>query len=246
MGKFCVMHFVKVIKPLVGKHPFVSEDTYDFRNGSRLVAPLRKFNMYKSWMSPNLNEVNWCAFVMRLCSTSRSLSRRGSKQDLIENRFYFALLEQNTSSTLQCRCKCSCNSINCFFICKNWLDEQFSLIQSSRFLSNFLIFSRQLWRWMSSHYAAYFILYCCFIIKEHVFVFALLWEAVFSSARLKLAMRWCGSKLQKKIGSSTNFEETEVETIFPIHIVVFVSLDDSSWTQLESELNFVKILKSLC
>ena len=128
------------------------------------------------------------------------------------------------------------------------MDEQFSLTQSSWFLPIFLSCSCQLWRRMSSHYAAEFNLHCCFNIKEHVFVFALLSEAIFSTAQLKVALRYYGSKLQRKIGSYTKFEELETEggTNFPIHIVVFVSLEDSSWTQLASELNFVKILKSLC
>ena len=36
--------------------------------------------------------------------------------------------------------------------------------------------------------------------------------------------------------------DTEIGTCLPIHVVVFVSLKDSSWTQIDSKSNFAKFL----
>ncbi len=51
-----------------------------------------------------------------------------------------------------------------------------------------------------------------------------------------------------KIGSSTRFEEiyTDIGTCFPIQVVVFVSLKDSSWTQIDLKLNLAKFSDSFC
>ena len=49
---------------------------------------------------------------------------------------------------------------------------------------------------------------------------------------------------REKNGSSTRFEEMETEmgTCFPIHVVVFVSLEDFSWTNIDSKSNIAKFL----
>ena len=51
-----------------------------------------------------------------------------------------------------------------------------------------------------------------------------------------------------KISSFSRFEEMDTEngTCFPIHFVVFVSLQVSSWRQIDSKSSFAKILKSFC
>ena len=54
--------------------------------------------------------------------------------------------------------------------------------------------------------------------------------------------------MQRKISSSSRFEEmdTDIETCFPIEVVVFVSLNVSSWTQISSKSNFAKFLNTFC
>ena len=49
----------------------------------------------------------------------------------------------------------------------------------------------------------------------------------------------------KQIDSSTRFEEmdTDINTCFPVQIIVFVSLKVSSWTQLDLKSNSAKFLK---
>ena len=51
-----------------------------------------------------------------------------------------------------------------------------------------------------------------------------------------------------KIGSSTRLEEmdTEISSGLPIHVVVFVSLEDSFWAQIDSKSNIAEFLKSFC
>ena len=40
--------------------------------------------------------------------------------------------------------------------------------------------------------------------------------------------------------------DTEIGTGLPIPVVDFVSLKDSSWTEIDSESNIAKFLKSFC
>ena len=49
-------------------------------------------------------------------------------------------------------------------------------------------------------------------------------------------------------GSSRRFEEmdTEIGTCLPLHVVVFVSLKDHSWTEIDSKSNFARFLKGFC
>ena len=81
MGKFCILQFVRVIEPFVGKNAFVPEIFYAFNNESRLVAPVRKFIIPNNRISLILNEMIWFVFLMTEGSMSRSLTRMGSKFD---------------------------------------------------------------------------------------------------------------------------------------------------------------------
>ena len=100
-----------------------------------------------------------------------------------------------------------------------------------------LALSRRIWLWVSfSKMLSSLFFIVVSISWNNFFNFALLWEAKFSRAPLTDATRWWGSEFQMKFGSSRRFEE----------IVVFVSLKDSSWTQIDSKSNIVMFLKSFC
>ena len=133
-----------------------------------------------------------------------------------------------------------------FCVCKNWVEAQISLSQSSWLMSN-LAFSRQLWRWVSfSKILPSLIFIVVLISRNKFFFFALLWEAKLSRTPVKDATRWWGLELQMKIGSSTRFEEidTDIGTCFLIQVVVFVSLKSSSWTQIDSRSNIAFFFNS--
>ena len=139
--------------------------------------------------------------------------------------------------------------INWFFCaCKKWVEAQMSLSQSSWFMPN-LACSRRLWRWLSfSRMLPSLILKVFSKSRNKSFICALLCDARRSSASINDETRWCGSELQRKIGSFTRFEEmeTEVGIRFPIHFIVLVSLKPHSCTQIDSTSNIAKFLKSVC
>ena len=155
-----------MIKPFVGENFSVFQVLYALKIELKLVVPRRMFSLYKSWLSPNLSEMNWFDFLMTVASMSSSLTTTGSKQDMIILRLHFALLEANTGNASHNCYKCSCNSVNCFFrIRKNWVEAKCTLSQSSTLAS-----SRRLWSCLSFFQdAAQFNLYFCFNIRKQFF-----------------------------------------------------------------------------
>ena len=148
--------------------------------------------------------------------------------------YYVALLKPKVVKTMQYRSKCSCRSINGFFwICMNWVEVQVLLPQSSKSAS-----SLRLWRCVSfSKMLPSLIFIVVLMSKNKLFIFALLWRAIFSRAPIREVTRWWGLELQRKIGSLTKFEEMEAEMgiCFPIHFLVSVFLKLSSCTQFDSK-----------
>ena len=144
--------------------------------------------------------MNWFAFLMTVGSMSRSLTRMGSKNDLIKLKPYFALLKRNTGKTLQKRSRVSWRSFNWFFcMCNFWVEAQVSISQSFWLMSNFAFF-RLLWRWVSfSRMLPSLIFIVVLISKKKLFIFVLLWRANLSRAPIKEVTRWWRSELQKKL-----------------------------------------------
>ena len=159
----------------------------------------------------------WFAFLMIVGSMSHSLTRMSSKYDLIRLRSYFALLKPNTGETLQWRSRVSGRSTNSFFYnCKNWVEAQVSLSQSSWLMSN-LAFSRWIWRRVRfSKMLPSLVFIVVLISGNKFFIFVLFWESNFSRAPIKDAARWRRSESQRESGSFTRFEEidTDIGTCF--------------------------------
>ena len=65
--------------------------------------------------------------------------------------------------------------------------------------------------------------------------------------RMSLSVVW-GEELHRKIGVSMRLDdmETDIGTCFPIHLVVAVSLNCSSLTQMDSKSKTAKFLNRLC
>ena len=109
-----------------------------------------------------------------------------------------------------------------------------------------LALSRRLWRWISfSKMLPSLFLIVVSISRIKNLICASLCDARPSSAPINDEMRWWGSELLRKNGSSTRFEEmdTEIGTCLPIHNVVFVSFKDSSWLQIDSKSDIAKFVK---
>ena len=130
------------------------------------------------------------------------------------------------------------------FNSKSWIVAQISLSQSSWLMSN-LACSGQLWSRVSfSKMMPSLIFIVVSLSWEKFFVFTFHSEDKFSRAQIQIkdAMMCWGSELQRKIGSSTRFEEMDrdVGTCFPIQIVVFVSPKVAFWTKIYSKSNIAK------
>ena len=216
---------------------------------SRLVATPRKFIMSSNWLSPNQKETNWLALFITVGSISRSFTRIGNKYDLIRFISFFALLNPMAGETLEKRSKWFCKSNKWFFcICRNCVDKSFSssTIQSC---TKFDTLSARFRLWLScSSIAHSYILFAVSASMEFNFVWALLWVANPLRAVVKDGMRSWGLALQRKVGSRIKFDERETDkgTCFPMHVAVWLSLYESSLTQLDSNSNITKLLNSFC
>ena len=140
--------------------------------------------------------MNWFAFLMTEGSMSRSLTRMG-------NKMIWLSWDRILHCWNQTQVK-HCNNVPEIFedqlidfcVCKKWVEAQISLSQSFRSAC-----SRRLWRWVSfSMMLPSLIFIVVSTSGNKFFIFALLWEAKFSTAPIRVATRWWGSELQRKNG----------------------------------------------
>ena len=161
---------------------------------------------------------------------------------------YFALLEPESGRTLPNLSKRSCPSISwliCFF--KNPVDISCCSPAHPSSSSNTDFLRQQ--RWFRAQNSWLKLLFTVVSIAKHFnFFSALLCVADPSRASTNETTNTLGLELNEKIGSSIKLDEIDKDngTSLPIQGVALVSRKLSSWTQVESKLNFATFLKSFC
>ena len=63
-GKFCILHFIGVIKPFVGEVSFSLWSFVCLQEGIKTCCTSKKIHITNSWNSLNLNEIIWFVFLI--------------------------------------------------------------------------------------------------------------------------------------------------------------------------------------